>query len=210
MSEQSEDDITIGLYSIAQELQAVAVEGLKHYSNDYNERRYRKALELSARLLGIIDNNSQIAINGDFTDNTGIKTPFIGTEAAVFRDHKLLLIKRHDDKLWAVPGGGVDIGETLAESVLRELKEETTLTGSIKRLLGIFDSRIWRSRLKFHGFHIIYEVDAGNAMPEKTVEAIDCGFFAEDNLPDLSPGHDKRVPFLFKLQSGEEPVPYFD
>ena len=46
-------------------------------------------------------------------------SPLIGAEAAVFRDNRLLLIKRHDNKLRAVPGGKVDVGETLKEAAIR-------------------------------------------------------------------------------------------
>jgi hypothetical protein len=36
------------------------------------------------------------------------------------------------------------------------------------------------------------------------------GFFGEDELPPLSPGHDRRTPFLFRLLRGEEAIPYLD
>jgi hypothetical protein len=38
----------------------------------------------------------------------------------------------------------------------------------------------------------------------------DAAYFAEDNLPSLSPGHHLRVPFVFEQLRGEAPVPYFD
>ena len=41
-------------------------------------------------------------------------------------------------------------------------------------------------------------------------ETTDVSFFAEDALPELSPGHVRRVPMVFKLARGDEPVPYFD
>ena len=36
------------------------------------------------------------------------------------------------------------------------------------------------------------------------------GFFAENDLPPLSPGHDRRVPLVFRLLRGDVPAPYFD
>ena len=57
-------------------------------------------------------------------------TPFVGAEAAVFRDGRILLIKREDDGLWAMPGGLTDVGETWAHSAERELREETGVTGT--------------------------------------------------------------------------------
>ena len=80
----------------------------------------------------------------------------------------------------------------------------------MKRLLGIFDSRMWGSMLKKQTFHVIFEVNVEKGEPEKTIEARDYGFFGKDELPPLSPGHDNRVPFLFELIKDESRIPYFD
>ena len=88
--------------------------------------------------------------------------------------------------------------------------EETGLTGKAVRLLGIFDSRIWKSKDKLHLFHVIFEVSTDNESPEITKEALDWRFFGSDELPELSPGHDTRVPFLFKLYRGDIDTPFLD
>ena len=49
-------------------------------------------------------------------------------------------------------------------------------------------------------------IDCGACEPACPVSAI----FAEDDLPPLSPGHDRRVPFVFRLLRDEVPAPYFD
>jgi len=102
------------------------------------------------------------------------------------------------------------VGETLAGSAIRELKEETELSGTIIKLLGIFDSRIWNSREKSQVYSAIFEVAIENEIPRKSHEAMDWGFFGESGLPDLSPGHDKRVPLLFKLRDGRIDTPFYD
>ncbi|WP_155256768.1 NUDIX domain-containing protein, partial [Mycobacterium avium] len=38
---------------------------------------------------------------------------------------RILLIKRRDNDLWALPGGGMDLGESIVETAVREVKEET-------------------------------------------------------------------------------------
>ena len=101
------------------------------------------------------------------------------------------------------------MGNTLAETALKELEEETGLQGTVKRLLGIFDSRLWGSKLKNQIYHVIFEVTA-EGKPQKTIEALDYGFFGKDELPPLSPGHDLRVPFLFDLLQDERRIPYYD
>lgn len=50
----------------------------------------------------------------------------------------ILLQRRADNDLWALPGGVVDVGETVSNAVLREVKEETGLDVDIVRLVGIY------------------------------------------------------------------------
>lgn len=58
------------------------------------------------------------------------------------RPHEVLLIKRGGDPFmgrWALPGGFVNVGETTLQAAVRELQEETTLTGIELKQFGAFD-----------------------------------------------------------------------
>ena len=63
----------------------------------------------------------------------------VGSSAVVV-DHRnqILLQRRTDSGNWALPGGAMDIGETLAESAIREVKEETGFDVRIERIVGIY------------------------------------------------------------------------
>jgi 8-oxo-dGTP pyrophosphatase MutT (NUDIX family) len=204
------DDISGELYLVADKLRAIANYGLMRQKNEHDRERLYEVLSASARIIGILENRSHDDVLSEYKGDMNHVSPLIGAEAAVFKDNRLLLIQRHDDKLWAVPGGKVDVGETLREAATRELKEETGLTGSVTRLLGIFDSRIWRGKGKLHLYHVIFEVSTGDELPAMTKEALDWRFFGSDELPALSPGHDTRVPFLFKLYRGDVNTPFWD
>ncbi|WP_163512687.1 NUDIX hydrolase [Fodinicola acaciae] len=52
----------------------------------------------------------------------------------------ILMVHRTDNKLWAVPGGGVDIGETVADAVVREVEEETGINVEVTGLVGIYSN----------------------------------------------------------------------
>ncbi len=51
---------------------------------------------------------------------------------------RILLIRRTDNDLWAMPGGGMEVGETVSECAVRETKEETGIDVDITSLVGIF------------------------------------------------------------------------
>lgn len=62
-----------------------------------------------------------------------------GGSAIVTNDEgEILLQRRSDSGLWALPGGTMDIGETLAGAVVREVREETGFKVEPVRIVGIY------------------------------------------------------------------------
>lgn len=53
-------------------------------------------------------------------------------------DEEILLIRRTDNDNWSLPGGAIDIGESLAQAGIRETKEETGIDCEITGLVGIY------------------------------------------------------------------------
>jgi 8-oxo-dGTP pyrophosphatase MutT (NUDIX family) len=51
---------------------------------------------------------------------------------------EILMIRRTDNDNWAVPGGGVDLGESITDAAVRETQEETGITCEITGLVGIY------------------------------------------------------------------------
>lgn len=185
--------------------------GLRFTDDTFNRERYERILSLSARLVseaGGRDADEALAV---YRDNLDHFSPNCGAEAVVMRDGKILLIRRGDNGLWCMPGGYTDVGEPIARTAQRELQEEAGLSGKVTRMLGFFDSRVWRDQVVTQIYTAMFLVDAPDGEPEHSLpETTDTGFFAEDGLPPLTPGHDKRVPFVFRLLRDEVPVPFFD
>lgn len=199
------------LYRAADELRSIANLGLYYKNHPGDVERYERIREIAARVASYADGEDATShlILKAFTDNWMAVSPAAGADAVVVRDGAILLQQRSDTGLWGLPGGLVDVGETTAAAALRELKEEVGMTGTVKRLLGIFDSYHVQTNAKAHFNYLVYEVDSAET-PTTSRESIDVGFFHADQLPPLFRGHDKIVPMLFKMLAGELAIPYFD
>ena len=80
--------------------------------------------------------------------------PLVGVGAVVVQDERVLVVKRGREPLkghWTLPGGVLELGETLTEGVKREVEEETGLTVEALELVEILD-RIHREdgQVRFH------------------------------------------------------------
>ena len=68
--------------------------------------------------------------------------PIVGVGAVVVKDAKALVIKRANDPYkgqWSIPGGRVELGESLVDAVRRELREETGLDVQVGSLIDVFE-----------------------------------------------------------------------
>jgi ADP-ribose pyrophosphatase YjhB (NUDIX family) len=65
--------------------------------------------------------------------------PYLAVSAAIFRDGRVLIVRRGRPPahgLYTLPGGGVELGETLQQAVIREVREETGLAIAPLSLVG--------------------------------------------------------------------------
>jgi ADP-ribose pyrophosphatase YjhB (NUDIX family) len=208
--EPCDDPLREVAYQIAGELRSMASVGLAHSDNPYDTDRYQRILADAARLAAAAEGRSDSAEPLPFKGDLSHVSPQVGCDAVVVSDGRVLLVQRTDNHLWCLPGGWVEVGETLAEATARELREEAGLTGIPLRVLGIFASRIWHSLMKAHMYHCIVEVSVEDPHPSPGFEALDAGFFSEGSLPPLTQGHISWLPVVFKLLRGEMSIPYFD
>jgi 8-oxo-dGTP diphosphatase len=96
--------------------------------------------------------------------------PIVSVGGVVVKNGRALLIRRGKPPLedrWSIPGGALELGETLSEGVHRELKEETGLDVRVGALIEVFE-RVFRDdsgRAQYHYVILDYlcEVSGGNA-----------------------------------------------
>lgn len=81
--------------------------------------------------------------------------PMVGVGGVIVRDHKVVIVRRGQEPRkgeWSLPGGLVELGESLVDATRREMKEETGLDVEVGALVEIFD-RVHRDaagRIRYH------------------------------------------------------------
>jgi 8-oxo-dGTP pyrophosphatase MutT (NUDIX family) len=77
-----------------------------------------------------------ITLERDWERALGVRP---SASAVIFdRRRRLLLQRRSDGGQWGLPGGSVEIGESVSQAVIREVREETGLDVVIRRLVGVY------------------------------------------------------------------------
>ena len=204
-------DLHTRLQQIAEELRAMASNGLHFGHDEYDIARYHQVMKLAAELMALTDTRSAEEIELIYSGHIDVYTPKVGATAIIFnQEGKLLLIKRADDGTWALPGGWADVGESAAETAVREAFEETGLQVMATHLLGVYDSRKSGSRNPQHIYLIVFICEVTGGALTTSNETTAFGYFAENELPtDLHPGSQPRIGDAFRYQRGEDVGPFF-
>lgn len=202
------------IFMYADELRAVAMAGLGwSEGKPHDAERYRHVLSVAAKLVGLVDLRPPDLIRKKvFTQLTHLAPLPVG-DAAVFDDQdRVLLVRRADDGLWAMPGGAFEMGETPMEGAEREALEEAGARVAVTHLIGVYDSRFCDTRSPIQLYMFVFHcrlVEQRSEWVTTPDEVLDAGWFAGDSLPSLSPGHTVRVPDAVSFHRQQEPA-FFD
>jgi 8-oxo-dGTP pyrophosphatase MutT (NUDIX family) len=112
--------------------------------------------------------------------------------AAIVRDasERVLFMHRADDGRWGLPAGAIDPGESPAQAIVREVREETGLVVRPARVAGVFGGAGFRHRYP-NGDEVewtvtVFECDiVGGALAPQDGEALDLRYFSADEAPTL-------------------------
>jgi len=169
-------------------LQAVAQNGLYYATNPFDRERFEEVGAIAAELAAI-DGARPEELAARFAEESGHACPKLDVRAAAFRDGRILLVRGADDGLWTLPGGWAEVGESPRGAVEKELREESGYRGRAEKLIGVYerDGRD-RPRFPFHGWKLYFlcELEGGEPARPQASEITEVGFFAPDELPELS------------------------
>ena len=116
--------------------------------------------------------------------------------ALINREGNILLLKGHDG-VWDLPGGHMEVGESLEETAACELLEETGLTVSALDLLGIASGRrVFHEERNAYYVTAVYQAKAYSEDLKLSHEHIDGKFFPSMRSPIFYP-----CPFSMSLPS---------
>jgi ADP-ribose pyrophosphatase YjhB (NUDIX family) len=121
----------------------------------------------------------------------------------------ILLQKRTDNGLWALPGGAMDIGESIAETVVREVKEETGLNVEPTGIVGIYTNP--RHVIEYSNgevrqqFSVCFKARIRGGSLAISDESTDLRFIAPEDLDQVDIHESMRLRIQHFLEGRDQP-----
>jgi ADP-ribose pyrophosphatase YjhB (NUDIX family) len=194
----------------ADKLRDLSATGLCYASTMYDRERYETLQTMAMEMMALATTQSLDTLEPLRATFFSRPSPVVvGTAAVIDSEGILLLMRRADNGLWGMPGGGMEVGETAAAAVVRETYEETGVRCEPIALVGIYDSRIWDIVRTHHSYKLTFlcrpvgEVVSPD-MASHAHETLEIGWFPVDALPEpLYEGHRQRIHDTFRVWRGE-------
>ena len=196
----------------AMELQFIAQVGLTYSKDLFDIDRFERIREISAEMMSYKTGFSVEHIKEVFCNETGFQTPKLDTRAAIFKDNKILLVKENSG-VWSLPGGWIDVNESVRSNTIKEVKEESGYDAVPIKLIAVQDRRKHNQPLYAYGvckIFVLCEVTGGDF--EANIETIERSFFGLDELPELSTGKNtkEQIEMCFNAYKSKNWVTVFD
>lgn len=199
----------------ADRLRGISARGAHFAGNRYDRENYETIREIAMGMMALANGDGVAELEPLRATIFMQPTPLaVGDGAVIDDDGRILLIQRADNGLWAMPGGLLEVGETPAAGVVREVFEETGVRVEALALAGVHDSRLCETRTRHHLYHFVFlcrpAPDGHASTPSHANEVLAVDWFPGEALPHpLSPSHAVRIPEAFRLWRGETAA-YFD
>lgn len=191
--------------------------GLRFSDNSHDRENYERLQTMALEMMALATGDTLDSLEPLRAPVFSRPTPICVSDAAIIDEMgRILLIRRADNGLWAMPGGAISVGETAAQGALREAWEEAGVRCEAVQLAAVHDSRFCGTLTRHHLYHFLFLCrpleSAGPLGPTKhPQEVLDARWVPEAELADLplDPGHASRIPAAYAAWRGE-PRTYFD
>lgn len=205
----------------SESLAAIARTGLAFTQNLYERERYEEVLHVAADIKAAFEESNELRrerghLVQEWMDNIGegipgYVTPKVAVGAIVGNDAgEILLVKRVPSGVWLYPTGWADVGYSAAEVVVKEVREETGIEAEPVQLLGVVDG-MRMGFTKFGMYMLLFHCRAtGGELNPHPLETDGCGWFAKDQLPQVTAGAEWWAERAFAAINGEVFTASFD
>ena len=170
----------------AVELQSIAQGALYYCKDKFDIERFERIREISAEMLSLQTEIPLDKVKDIFCDEKGYQTPKLDTRAAIFKDDKILLVQEANGT-WSLPGGWVDVGLSVKENIVKEVKEEAGLDVTAEMVIAVQDREKHNQPLYVYRvckIFLLCKVTGGQF--EENLETVDSRYFEIDELPVLA------------------------
>lgn len=194
------------------EIQSIAQCGLAYAKDVYDIERYHRLREISAHMISHKTDISIDKVKDLFCSDKGYQTPKLDTRAVIFKDDKILLVEEKSKK-WSLPGGWVDILESIESNTVKEVKEEAGLNVRAKSIIALHDRNKHNKPLYAYGIlKVFVECEVINGEFKENSETISSGYFSLDNLPNLDEAKTnlEQIKMCFEYKNSKDWKVVFD
>lgn len=194
------------------EIQSISQCGLTYTKDVYDKERYEQLRNIAAEMLSYKTEIPVNKIKNLFCNEEGYQTPKLDTRAAIFKDGKILLVHEKSGT-WSLPGGWVDVLESIESNTIKEVKEEAGLDVVAKKIIAIQDRNKHNTPLYPYGIcKVFVQCDLIGGEFVENIETTEIGYFSLDNLPNLSneKSNFEQIEMCFKAKEDENWKVIFD
>lgn len=170
----------------AKELQFLAQTGLTYSKDVFDIERFERRREISAEIISAQSELSLEKVKDLFCNETGFQTPKLDTRAAIFKEDKILLVKERNGT-WSLPGGWVDVNQTVKSNTEKEVEEEAGLKVEATRIIAVQDRNMHNVPPYAYNvckIFVLCEILSGYFQPN--IETTESDYFRLEELPLLA------------------------
>lgn len=205
--------LNIELLRLTKQIKSLVDAGLVYQQNGYDAERYDQLKDIALQMQSILSDVDVQKLKDFYLPEKDYPTPKVDVRAVVLNaQNEILMVKESVDGKWTLPGGWADIGLTPAESIVKEVEEETGYKVKPIKLLAVYDKKCYPHPPQSHyvyKFNFLCQMLSGKIDPNFDIQGVK--WFSINNLPELSSDRilKTQIEHLYNLAQKDQPT-FFD